>query len=91
MAELKPCPFCGGKAEMHVRPSFEEYVEDKSLIPSDAKFCYEKVTDEYHRYYFRARIFIPRCTNTKCVGRTTKIFDSKLEAIEVWNRRVDNV
>ncbi len=91
MDDLKPCPFCGGEAEMHVRlRSFEECVENRSMIPSDAKFCYEKVTDRYHLYFFQKKIFIPRCTNTKCVGRTTKTFEDRWDAEKHWNRRADN-
>ena len=64
MSELKPCPFCGGEAEMGRRHS-----------------CYDK---------WEPSDYIPRCKDTKCMGRTTRRFKTEQAAIEAWNRRVDN-
>ena len=89
--ELKPCPFCGGNAELHERyHSIEEIAYKKSEIPQNAKFLYEKVTSEKRIYVYRRKTFIPRCTDTSCIGRTTKIFFDKQSAITAWNRRVGN-
>ena len=91
MAELKPCPFCGREAEMHVRwNSYEECVEKKQGIPDGAKFLYVKVTGKHKYYYYRRYVYIPRCTDTECVGRTTKPFWDEDVAEEAWNRRADN-
>lgn len=91
MAELKPCPFCGTTAEMHVRwNAYEEYVEKKEEIPTGAKFLYVKATEKHKWYYYRRDVYIPRCTDTRCVGRTTKTFWDESTAEEAWNRRADN-
>ena len=89
--ELKPCPFCGGNAELHERyHSIEEIAYKKSEIPKDARFLYEKVTPKNRIYAYRRKSYIPRCADTSCVGRTTKIFFDKELAIDAWNRRTDN-
>ena len=89
--ELKPCPFCGGNTELHERyHSIEEIAYKKSEIPQNAKFLYEKVMPKRRIYAYRRKTFIPRCTDTSCVGRTTKIFFDKQTAITAWNRRADN-
>lgn len=89
--ELKACPFCGNVAELHERyNSIEEIAYKKSEIPKDARFMYEKVTPKNRIYVYRRKTFIPRCTDTSCVGRTTKIFFDKQTAIAAWNRRSDN-
>lgn len=88
--ELKPCPFCKGVAELHQRLHFEEFADKKSDIPNGAKFLYEKTYPKYKRYAYKRIIYIPRCTDTSCVGRTTKIFFDKQTAITAWNRRADN-
>ena len=85
---LKPCPFCGDNAELHERyHSMEEIAYKKSEIPQNAKFMYEKVTPQKRMYFYQRKTFIPRCTDTSCVGRTTKIFFDKQTAITAWNRR----
>lgn len=89
--ELRSCPFCGNITELHERyHSIEEIAYKKSEIPKDAKFLYEKVYTKKRIYVYRRKTFIPRCTDTSCVGRTTKIFFDKDIAIDAWNRRADN-
>ncbi len=86
--ELKPCPFCGNVAELHERYySIEEIAYKKSEIPKNAKFLYEKVMPKKRLYLYRRKVFIPQCTDTSCIGRTTKIFFDKQTAIAAWNRR----
>lgn len=59
--ELKPCPFCGGRA---------------SARRFDGKFF-----DVYKVY----------CMNEDCyIEPATRPYYSKKEAIEAWNRRVDD-
>ena len=91
MAELKPCPFCGETAEMYVRlNSYEERVENKKELPTGAKFLYMKVTDKHKCYYYRRYVYIPRCTDDQCAGRTTRTYWGEGDAAEAWNRRADN-
>lgn len=69
MAELKPCPFCGGK------PHFEQYT----------------LTVDFNWYF----AFTHTCGggasgNSKRISVYGRGFDSEEEAIEEWNRRVDD-
>ena len=62
MAELKPCPFCGGNAEII---SFQTFA-----------WC--------------DNTYVVRCANPACeVEHKARSWDKK-EAIEAWNRRVEN-
>jgi hypothetical protein len=89
--ELKPCPFCGGVAELHTGyHSIEEVAFKKSEIPKDAKFLYEKIISKQRKFYYKRKKFIPRCVDASCVGRTTHIFWNEEVAINAWNRRDKN-
>lgn len=57
--ELKPCPFCGGKA---------------IILQTDTSYRYSK--------YF--------ATCNSCGAEMPRVCRTREEAIEVWNRRVDN-
>ena len=61
--ELKPCPFCGGKAEL---------IKGVMIF---GKFPYKII-----------------CTNKKCeiYYLQTKPKFSPKDAVEIWNRRVEN-
>lgn len=89
MKELKPCPYCGGEAEIHERyNSLSKYAENKKEIPLSAKVIrYVKYTGRGGRWEYAEKIYIPRCKDTSCVGRLTKQFTEKDIAIEAWNRR----
>lgn len=69
MAELKPCPFCGGKA----RIKSSKY----NLLGAYG-------TDETERRW--SRVLCPSCN----VAQPIRHYSCKTEAIEAWNRRVDN-
>ncbi len=88
--ELRSCPFCGNVAELHERYHIEEIAYKKSEIPKGALFMYEKATPKSRIFAYRRRVYIPRCTDTSCVGRTTKIFFDRDLAIDAWGRRADN-
>ena len=88
--ELKPCPFCGGEAVMHVRfNSISKYADKKTEIPKGAKYV-RSIGYPHGRIYheYQEKIFIPRCLDTTCVGRNSKYFPYEKSAIEAWNRRV---
>ena len=64
MSELKPCPFCGGEAEIGRRRSGYNHWEPDG--------------------------FIPKCKDTKCMGRSYRIFNTETAAINAWNRMADD-
>ena len=92
MADLKQCPFCGGQSEMHVRfNSVSKYVRTKAEIPKGAKYV-RSIGYPHGTIYFeyQEKIFIPRCRDTTCVGRSSKYFQHKKVAEEAWNRRAED-
>ena len=91
MDKLKPCPFCGGEAEMRVRfNSISKYAGKKSDIPKGAKFVRSIGYPQGRIYYeYQEKIFIPRCLVTSCVGRSSKYYPCEEMAIEAWNRRAE--
>lgn len=92
MAELKPCPFCGGEAEMHFGEFPAEYAKKGTDdVPKDARIVRE-CRYPYREYWlieYRRTAYIPRCKDTSCAGRLNKMFDTEQKAIEAWNRRAD--
>lgn len=84
-----PCPFCGLEAEIYTRyDCLEKYVNFKREIPNNAKIIYEKKYPNQPKYYvYRELVYIPRCTSTSCIGRNSRKFESRNEAIEAWNTR----
>ena len=75
--ELKPCPFCGGKAEIHYQPIYTdngvcirctECKARSKFFPCDCKYMY---------YHGEKDVFISK-------ERATQ------DAINLWNRRADN-
>lgn len=90
MEKLKPCPFCGNVAEMHTRyESFDSIAYKKSEIPKTAEVVCEKKYPNKSKYYvYRKLLYVPQCTISSCMGRTTRTFETKQEAEDAWNRRV---
>ena len=89
MKELKCCPYCGNESELHTRhDSFESVANKKSEIPKTAKLVCEKKYPQKAKYYvYRKLIYVPRCTISSCMGRNTRGFELKEEAIDLWNMR----
>lgn len=88
MANLNSCPFCGGNAIMHKAEFPSECVQYKKEIPKGARIIRSVKYPSGKTYYeFRAQAFIPQCSDSKCLGRSRKMFKTEEEAIEAWNRR----
>ena len=93
MAELKPCPFCGGEAAVHKRrTSCRFYAEHENEIPKHGNL--EKVisyADGHKSFVYWKSEYGAWCTDSSCLGRTQRVFSTEADAIEAWNRRADNV
>ena len=88
MAELKPCPFCGGEAFMRLGEFPAKSCAHKKEMPKDARFIRKSTYPSGATYYeYRQKAFIPQCLDTKCLGRTYRLFETAGEAEEAWNRR----
>lgn len=80
------CPFCGGLSEIHTVEGIPEYTENKSDIPSGSRIMCQVIRESGSSYYeYRRKLYVPRCCNSKCCGRTTKRYDTKEIALSEWN------
>ena len=79
--KLKPCPFCGGEAEIKIWKRSK--LIDCSGFSTDPRYSKTKKL---------ATKYLIRCANKKCNAcrPLTRYFYTKKKAIEVWNRRADN-
>lgn len=79
MAELKPCPFCGGKAKFFTKASSARGVTRGWEF---GVFCYKcGITSPKTNYLLEAQL--------DDFGEITTRTDERPEAIEAWNRRAD--
>lgn len=84
---LKPCPFCGGKAELsHTPIEKTRSSQNGDLITQWEVICYECGTSKGKyatKYWF---------TNDETLQiKDSKFYDSRQKAIEEWNTRHDNL
>lgn len=85
MSELKPCPFCGGKAKLHTRQlKFigQNYYGDKKIRMGAQVFCNRCLA---RGTLYRVDVVNPYSKNLKDAGYDW-ICDS---ACESWNRRAE--
>lgn len=75
MAELKPCPFCGGTK------LFVGTIADCEMQDSD---------HPDYKYNSQAYIVCCSCFNGGCGASTGGGNKTEAAAIEAWNRRADN-
>ena len=88
MAELKSCPWCGGDAFMRLGEFPSKIVAHKKEMPKDARLIRKLTYPSGATYYeYRQKAFIPQCLDSKCLGRTYRLFETAEQAEEAWNRR----
>lgn len=95
MAELKPCPFCGGKAKLVDNSGEFRYRNKMTENPWRVLLRQEQMpfgTRGMKNYYiFMVTDFEVHCTTKACFAKSNNIhFHSKEEAIEEWNRRAED-
>lgn len=78
MAELKPCPFCGGEAKFFCKTSTVRGVTRGWEFGIFCSKC--DVTTPRTNYRLEVQF--------EYYGELHTIIDERLEAIEAWNRRV---
>lgn len=84
MNELKPCPFCGGKAKY----LFKSYVEKKfelCLCGWDFGICCTKCNVRTPKSDYKLIVTLSDD------GQISLIEDERCEAINAWNRRAPEV
>lgn len=88
MKKLKPCPFCGGEAEIH-EVVFGNGYNKSGIIPADASLVKTKTAlNGSTIYYWERSGYQVHCTTTKCICRSgTSKYLTEKEAIDVWNTR----
>lgn len=75
---------------MHNGEFASKLTQYKKEIPKGARLIKSSVYPSgktWHEY--RVKAFIPRCMDTKCLGRVYKLFETEAEAIAAWNRRYE--
>lgn len=89
MLKLKPCPFCGGEAEIVVKyfgPSNIAY--KKKDVPQKAKIVDGMKTQGKKYYIYENPWYHVCCKNKECIGRTVgKHVETEKQAMKEWNTR----
>ena len=77
MAELKPCPFCGGEAEIHYQPMYMDMGVCVRCTECNARSRFILYDCKYAFYHGEQDVYITQ-------GQATTDVEN------LWNRRVDN-
>lgn len=77
MDELKPCPFCGGKAEMHFQPIYTDYGVCVNCTKCKSRSRFVPYDCNYIYYNGEKNVFISK---ERAVS----------DVLKLWNRRIEN-
>lgn len=84
--KLKPCPFCGGEARIAICDD-EGNIHDKDYLKTPYSGIGYQI---YHSHEENIECPIAVYEDDGGIVGRVFIYDTEKEAIEAWNRRVDN-
>lgn len=87
--EMKPCPFCGGVAEL-AKVIIGNGSNRTGVIPENAVIYKTMTKWNNEKVYFWEKYGVTiHCTTQKCICRNVVVkFKTDQEAIDTWNRRI---
>ena len=87
---LKPCPFCGGKAELK-KVEISNGYNRKGVVPPGAVFVEKRETSRGMVIRWKRIGYTIHCNTEHCICQPDRLkYRTEEEAVEAWNRRAEN-
>lgn len=90
--DLKPCPFCGGKAFLRYAKGTSKYKGDSIVAPYKRPVGNPELRTNFrgtalHMQKYEWDIWIAGCADEECLGYSHKKLHDEFEAAKLWNTR----